>query len=423
MINNEILQYLIKNGIFDCGKDASLQVEMKKKDILKKHNHNIHYDEKKKLWKSYLGNQKPYRQISGKTKEGLEEKIIEYYLSDVSKRKTFLEVYEEWMRHELTVENPTICKKSVNNYKNVFENYLRKSNLCNIVFDRIGADDLRNFCYDLIDNNRITRKRYNEIKSLIGKIFAYGIRIYRVDFPYSYSGVFRDLKFNASQFLEPIEKERIYYPEEIEKLVFYIVEHPTIFNYCVLLNLELGLRVSEISCLEFESFANDHFHVAKAEHSYSLDGHRMVYIDLPKKKKTGDVYLTYNALMLWNCVRIMHPTNTGYVLLDESGERMTTRQIDYQFGKLCKLAGIKNKGFHKLRITCSSVLQEKLPEILVRDNLRHADVSTTKRHYSYNPNNAAGTAAKFSSVSALDITGHYLNQLQKNASNADFIGI
>ncbi len=133
------------------------------------------------------------------------------------------------------------------------------------------------------------------------------------------------------------------------------------------------------------------------------------------------VFLSDEAKIIIDSLRKKHPTQTGFVCLNH-GERATCRMFDYHMRKFCQDCQIPVLSMHKLRKTYASVLLARgISEKIVQEQLGHADLATTHKHYNYNPYLAKEQVALFKGANILLPPVTPMVMKKKNASNTDLL--
>lgn len=162
----------------------------------------------------------------------------------------------------------------------------------------------------------------------------------------------------------------------------------------LILNFYLGLRVGELSALEWQDidFERKILHVSRTEikkYSRKEDGSRdkLVYeIEDCTKTAAGirKVPLCDKALVILRLLK-MHHEKMGYDsnrLLYDGADIIGVLSLDGTLRKICKLAQVPFFNTHKIRKTVATKLHYKgIPSRTIADILGHADIATTEKCY------------------------------------------
>lgn len=359
----------------------------KKSDLLKLHNHNIYQRESDGYWVTRVGTEKPYTRVVRKNYADMEKYLVAYYTDKTQCNVTFDECIMLWLRYEETSPNPAISHKTITNYFAEYKRFLQGQKFSKLKMVNITAEDVQNALNAIVNQEqKIDRKRFNSVKTVITNVFDYArSELHLKVIPIRQ--VVREIVFKANKFATPKEKQQVFYQDDLETFTRYLLEDNSFASLGILLTAQTGLRISEICALSWEDVHEHHLHIHNAEHSWTtLEGERHVEIGLPKEDKIRDVILSLEAKHILSLLRNIQPIQHGYIFLNERGERMTTRCFDYEIRKYCARCNIPVLSMHKLRKTYTSVLLATgYAEKVVQEQLGHADISTTQKHYNYNP--------------------------------------
>lgn len=101
--SNEILQFIISNGIIDINDVRNCMEDMKRKELLEKHPYKI-WEGKDGKWYTYLPDQKKGRALKKRTtQKAIEDDVVSYLKSELE-NPTLAEVFNEWNDHRLELK-------------------------------------------------------------------------------------------------------------------------------------------------------------------------------------------------------------------------------------------------------------------------------------------------------------------------------
>lgn len=151
--------------------------------------------------------------------------------------------------------------------------------------------------------------------------------------------------------------------------------------------IETGLRLGEVVALKRCDIFKSYIRVSRSEHKEKADnGSIRYFLDLPKKKKIGNVNLTAEAIKLLD--KIQSLSDSEFLFPDKNDPNTWNRSynIDDAIRQVCTELNITVRSMQILRRTYASIMlqHEKLPIKTVQMQLRHSDEATTLRYYSYN---------------------------------------
>ena len=385
-LTTSLLLYAMDHAIFSEADTLENIMRKTRAELLQLHNHSIYQRESDGRWVTKLGRHKPYARLVRVNKADLENDLIQYYLSETKGNLTFEECFNLWMESEEASANPGISPKSITNYRAEYKRFLEGHSFCSLMMADIKDSDLHNLLFDIVERpDKISRKRFNSVKSLLTKVFDYARMRLGMNVLYSRQ-ILKEMVFKPNQFLITDKKQQIFYQKDLIPFLNYLAKQNTLISLGIAFTAQTGLRVSEIAAISWEDVHGHSIHICRAEHSWTeSDGTRHVEIGLPKEYKFRDVILSDEAKALLTKIREIHPTQTGYLFLN-NGVRATCRMFDYYIRKYCKACDIPVLSMHKLRKTYASVLLASgFADKVVQSQLGHADIATTQNHYNYNP--------------------------------------
>lgn len=331
-------------------------------------------------WQTYYRDANGERKIiRAQTKDALLEKLIPIYFQESHLDKfIFSDLFLEWLEYKKTVtDSPNTIKRHKQHYNRYFE----QSELHNMPVRRIDTLLLESECNRLVKEYRMSRKEWNNVKTILIGCFEYAVRKkYIADNPMD------DVKILVKyrQVVKKTGKTETYNTEELENLNQYLDKmyaetEDTVF-LAVKINFLLGLRVGELVALKWEDCKEQsHLHVVREE----VRNQETNLYDVVEHTKTNrDRYV----ILVPKAVAILEkiPKQGSYIFMRD-GERITARQIAYVLEKFAERQGMTTKSTHKMRKTYASNLNANgVPLDCIREMLGHSSLSTTLG-YIYNP--------------------------------------
>jgi integrase len=236
---------------------------------------------------------------------------------------------------------------------------------------------------------QIARKAFNNMKSLITGTFVYAKVIRRINCIYT-----RELIGSYSpsprQFKRPKMYLQVFADDEVEMIINRITSlyWDSERHLGLLFMLFTGVRVGELATLKmFDFLPGGKLHIqrtiSKAKDE-SGKSHRIIS-DFPKTPTSDSiVYLSDDAMTVYQQVMKLRKEKeiTSEFLFSEKGTYIADTIFDKTMRKLCTELDIPIRSCHKLRKTyCSELLDLGISEKIVQNQMRHADIATTKGHY------------------------------------------
>ena len=167
--NNEILRFIISNGMINLSDVQNSMEAMKREELLKKHRYEI-WQSKEGKWYTYLPDNEKGRALKKrKSKKDLESIIIDYYKN--KKEILLKDVFQEWSSQKL--EYGEIQKQTYDRYTTDYRRFFTDSDISQKDIRTITEDDLELFIRETIRNMKLTNKAYGGLRLLIIGIFKY----------------------------------------------------------------------------------------------------------------------------------------------------------------------------------------------------------------------------------------------------------
>lgn len=331
-------------------------------------------------WQTYYRDAKGERKIiRAQTKDALLEKLIPIYFQESHLDKLiFSDLFLEWLEYKKTVtDSPNTIKRHIQHYKRYFE----RSELHNMPVRRIDTLLLESECNRLVKEYRMSRKEWNNVKTILLGCFEYAVRK-----KYITANPMDDVKILVKyrQVVKKTGKTETFNTEELKDLnnyldTMYAETEDTVF-LAVKIDFLLGLRVGELAALKWEDCGEkSSLHVVRTEVRNQETNHYDV-VEHTKTNHDRYVPLVPKAISILEKI----PKQGSYIFMRD-GERITSRQIAYVLEKYAERQGVDTKSTHKMRKTFASLLNANgVPLDCIREILGHSSLTTTLG-YVYNP--------------------------------------
>lgn len=378
MLESEVLQYAIENGIIDTTLIQE-QIRMKKNnELLRKHPYKI-WEGKDGKWYSYFPDKEKGRVLRKRnTEELIKDEIIAYWKKQES-NPTISDIYSEWINGK--VQREEITKATRDRYNRQYEQ-------CFLDFGKhkiksISEYDIEEFVLDTIYNCKLTQKGFSNLRTLILGIFKLARRKRLVSF--SISELMNDMEISKKLFRRNVKSddEQVFTTDELPKVLDYLKENPDIVNLGIFLLFKTGLRIGELAALKKTDITQNVIHISKTEIHYNDDAGNVIYEvrDSPKTEAgIRDVVVPDSGLRILNRIRLLNPF--GEYLFERRGKRIRTYVFRERLRNICRKLDITMKSPHKIRKTYGSILiDNNVQESLVINQMGHTDIKTTKKHY------------------------------------------
>ncbi len=383
--SKDLLQCLIDNGIVDSVDEVAEKITMqKRRDILNNHTYSIWQGKTNGNWYTHLPDERKGRRlVQRKTKESVEDAIVEYY-DDLDKNPTVGDIFTEWVKRK--VSSGDIVAQTGQRYTRDFEKYFAP--IRNRAIKSITEFDIEGFVKQTIREYELTNKAYSNIRTLLYGTFRTAKK--KGIISYSITDVVHDFDLSKKAFSKSKrdKDKEVLTAQELTALRSYLTrDEADSLDLGLLLDTHSGLRIGELAALKIcdIDIKNGVIHVKRTEVSRYENGNKGKRIyevrDFPKTEAgIRDVYLSDAGVELLKQIRRANPF--GEYLFEKDGERVLTYQFRYRLGKDCEKAGIAKKPPHALRRTYASILLDgNVNESFIISQMGHTKIETTKKHY------------------------------------------
>ncbi len=394
---------------------------MKRNTILKQHKENYKvWQANDGRWKTKLPDGSKYGKLVAKaTLENLENFIVDFYKAREEETDTLEAIYPNYIK-----EKYLSCEKgTANKLQWVWNTYFKDSTIIKEHLSTMNAGTIKRWLLTIIDERKLTKKKYLEIKGLLNQLYDYCIdnNIVQINIP-------RQIKFlTKNAFAEPEvkpEAEIIYSADTKSQVIkealaqFEKTRNTAYLAIC--LNFNLALRIGELVALRESDIDGDTIHITRGEikdYRRDKDGkiHRNGYKVVAHPKTDAGIrtlVLTPDAKKYIKMALDENKTNgrsdKDYIFVSKSGERMHEYAVN---NVLRRCNGVRNEkdrfiisgkpsGNHAIRKTCISELHDSglLPDRMISDFAGHKEISTTQRYYIHSVKPLTAKADVFAKV-------------------------
>lgn len=355
---------------------------MKKKELLAKHPYKIWQGKDGEWYTKLVAEDGSKKLRHRKTKDELEHVIVEH-IQKVIDCPTVERIFYEWL--DVRLERGEIEKSTYSRYERGFARYFMKMKDRKV--QSLTELELEDFIKRTIQEQKLTRKAFSNMRTLIYGIFRYAKKKRLVDF--SIKSTMDDIEFSKNEFQKICheDNEQVFMLDEEAKIIEYLETHQDLLNLGLLLLFKTGLRIGELTSLNKEDIHEKHIHISKTETIYrDKDGKTHYDIKPFPKTEAGvrDVIIPDNCVWILDKIRRLCPF--GQYVFMQDGERIRSYVFRTRLYSNCKKLGIVVKSPHKIRKTYGSKLYDsgEVPESFMMEQMGHTDISCLKKHYYYN---------------------------------------
>lgn len=384
MINKQIeyLQSLVSDGIIDTSEGKQKIYMIKEKEVLKVHTRSINqrsdgrYITKIKINDSSL-------QKSADTYKELIEKLYDFYFGILN--ATLEMLYPQWVDYR---KNETSAKeKTIKENGFIWNAHLQGQSITKTPIRLLTPIDYIVFFRSLTKNREMTRKRFNDMKSVMNGILYYaiekGIIIHN---PLN--------EINYQQFSYKAEKNVTmpYTEEERLKMLNHVPDND-LYDLAIKLDFYLTLRIGELKGLRFDDIQGDFICVQRF-----VNDKNQIEDDVKGHTSSGIRWLpiTDECMKIIDKIRELNPDSEYMFFRDD--KPLCTCTFNRRLKKYCNELKIVYRSSHKIRFTTASILHKNgVSDTELQNMLGHSTLTMTQ-HYLKNVTSIIQTQAKVQSI-------------------------
>lgn len=337
------------------------------------------------------------------SEEAIIDELFKHYYLEVSQDITVEEAYKLWLTERennrrissLTVEHNKadwerywvgrpLTEKEISAGKEQFD----RSPILDMMIRDVKVRDIRKHYEELTGDGRITKRTFNNLRSVINGVFTYA---YDHDIPCIDSS---RVSCTGLYFKEEEDhSELVYSKEEVDKLLSYLEGLPEQNRYTLVIRLMFSIccRIGELRALKWEDYLPEtkygaviklrHQIVDKAGDNQKRVPTDVTYMKGHSKKGKRDCIIPLSTVEVLEELRKING-QSEYICAGIGGDLpISTNTFNRYLKRYCNEAGIRYLSSHKIRFyTVSKMYDEEINENDIMYLAGHSNLSTT-RHY------------------------------------------
>ena len=407
--SEQILSFLVENGIINTGDVQKAMTEKHIEKILKQHPFEI-WQGKDGRFRTYVEDEtKPTgRRMIAKTHEqDLNEYLVRFYeerekgkqkreqeekeKEETEKRELTLEkLYPQWQKYKAL---HTTAKNYIRRINSDWEKYYIDTDIIRKPIKDLKKIDLDTWAHDLIQGYDMTKKQYYNMAIIMRQSLGYAVDLGIIE-KNPFSAVHIDGKRMFRRVKKKPDETQVYLKDEIEPL--YKMAWDTFYNpnklknklapLAILFQFQTGVRIGELCVLRYSDIESVYqLHVQRM---YRYETHEIV--EHTKNFEDRQVLLTSVAQQIIETAttyQTEHGFGTDGYIFSENNTPLSPWSVAYLYNKFCDQLGILRKSSHKARKTfISALIDGKVNINTIRDMVGHADERTTFNNYCFDRN-------------------------------------
>lgn len=383
--NIESLQSLITSGIIDPSEGEHKLYMIKEKYVLKIHTRAINKRTDGRCITKVKKNG-VLSQISAPNYQDLIIKLYDFYYGE--QNSTLEILYPKWIEYRKSETATT--QKTIKENSYLWDAHLKDESITKKPLKQLQPKDYIAFFRKLTKNRTITRKRFNDIKSVMNGIIYYAIEKEIIS-----HNPLSDINYRQFSYKSE-DNEIIPFTEQERLLLLEYIPENDIYDLAIKLAFHLTIRIGELKGLRFDDIQGNQLHVCR----FINDKHEIIE-DIKGHASSGKRWLpiTNEAQRIINMIKKLNPDNNYLFMIDKEKKKfITTVTFNRRFKKYCNELNITYRSSHKIRFSTASILNAHgvtVPEI--QRMLGHS-TSTMTHHYLRNCNSKQETYEKVSLI-------------------------
>lgn len=356
----------------------------KKQKYLDMHPYSIWQSKDGRYWYTTLPDKtKPrgVRQIRRNSEEEMQASIIEYW-EEHSHQTSIEEVFTDWNDDKLQLKKigELTHLRNIQLFNKHFKSISAKS------IEEINPDDLAEFLENQLVEFSLTSKAFSNIKTLVRGMVKFARKKGLITFTdYDVFGLL-DVADRAFKKVIKEDDEEVFNDVETPIILNYLQRNLDIRNIGIILMFVTGVRVGELVALKHKDFVDNTVRIRRMEVRIPNPdgGSRYEIKDFPKSE-AGIRDIIVPESYQWIIDKLQRGNPENYVFVNYENIRLTTNSIRKRLWYVCDKLGFKHKSPHKVRKTYGSILLDNnLDARFVQEQMGHADIRCTEKHYHLN---------------------------------------
>lgn len=270
--NNDILRFIIDNGIININDVQNCMEAMKRKELLEKHPYKI-WQGKDGKWYTYLPDNNKGRILKKKTTlKAIEDDVIEYLKAELE-NPTLTEVFNEW--NDRRLEFKKISNATHLRNKQIFNRHYKEFGKERI--KSVNADIIGEFLETQIPQYNLTSKAFSNLKAVTRGFLKRAKK--RKLIMFNVEEIFQDLDASETDFRKTIKEdyEEVFNEKEMSMMLKYLEKNLDAKNIGILLMFATGIRVGELVALKHDVFDGNTIKIRRTETRYLGEDKKYVY--------------------------------------------------------------------------------------------------------------------------------------------------
>ena len=318
------------------------------------------------------------QQVIGSDRTDLINKLYDRYF-----QHTLDGLYPDWLRWRRDCDK--VSNKTIKENMFLWNAYFKDTDIVKAQISKLTAKDFIKFFRNLLNHEPLTRKRFNDAKSVLNGLFYYAIELGIVEY-----NPLKEINYRQIQFKAVNATKELFTLDERQQLLDYLSPIHDIYSLAIQLDFYLICRSAELRALRWTDIEGDMIKIQTQlledqTMNDDLTFNARTHINVSHIKGNTDygfryMPLTDGAKKVLEKIRELNPTGE-FILMNEEGQQLTTITLNRHLKSYCAAVGIAPRTSHKIRFTVASLLYKNgVPATTLQRLLGHSTLAMTL-HY------------------------------------------
>lgn len=372
-----LLPDLLNDDTLSVSEVSEFVIKMKRlKDIEKEYKDKVKQRKDGRQFYLYLNR----KQLTATTYRGLMESI--YNALYGRERSSLSCMFEEWLIWKR--DNTNTTGKTLKEYHYLWKKHFQDEEIVLIPMTELKPKDFVKLFRIWTKDRTMTKKYFNNLKSILNGIYAYAIEEEIVAYNPLHDISTKNLSFKAVN-----NTYDVFTLEERKRLLEYLNGLDDIYALAIMLDFHMVCRIGELLALKWEDIHDNYIsineqylscYVMNDDLSFQDRQHNLVdHVKGNADKGFRKMPLMPEAKNILERIRKINPTGR-LILMNEQGS-LTVDTFNRRLKKYCEDIGIEPRSSHKIRFTVASILYTNgVPLTTLQQLLGHTTAAMTL-HY------------------------------------------
>ena len=309
------------------------------------------------------------------------------------------DLYPEWMiwRRDCS----PVCDKTLKENSHCWNSYLKDNSISQIPLVDLTPKDFIRVFRQWTKDRQLTRKKFNNIKSLINGIYYYAIEEGIV----THNPV-KDISSRNFTFKAVNHSDDVFTLDERKKLLAHLTGNDDMYSLAIQLDFQLVARIGELLSLRWSDIEGNNLHIQsqliterKMNDDLTFSKREHVNVDHVKGNTDhGFRYqpLTAEALRLLEKIREQNPN--GEFILMKDGRQLNANSFNRWLKRYCEECDVPVRSSHKIRFCTASILYSNGMDLPTLQRLLGHSTAAMSMHYLRRVTPTTDTAAIMTSA-------------------------